>query len=114
MWHTSTTATKRYQNHIHLANEKSFGRQFFIITDDICPGCPTCPGQTAVKWLLFVQMKFKFLHTNYYSLLLVSSFDPLIENKHFCFQRVQLFISSPGSGGTKSTHNNTSTLLAAT
>jgi len=25
--------TKRYQNHIHLANEKSFGHQFFLITD---------------------------------------------------------------------------------
>jgi len=50
-------------------------------------------------------MKFKFLHTNYYSLLLVFSFDPLIENKQLCFQRVQLFISSPGGGGTKTTHN---------
>jgi len=59
-------------------------------------------------------MKFKFLHTNYYSLLLVFSFDPLIENKQLCFQRVQLIISSPGGGGTKSTHNNTSTLLAVT
>ena len=29
------TATKRYQNHIHLANEKSFGHQFFIIADEI-------------------------------------------------------------------------------
>ena len=54
-------------------------------------------------------MKFKFMHTNYYSLLLVFSFDPLIENKQLRFQRVQLFISSPGGGGTKST-----TLLAAT
>jgi len=59
-------------------------------------------------------MKFKFLHTNHHSLFLVFSFDPLIENKQLSFQRVQLFISSPGSGGTKSTHNNTSTLLAAT
>jgi len=50
-------------------------------------------------------MKFKFLHTNHYSLLLVFSFDPLIENKQLCFQRVELFISSPGGGGTKSTHN---------
>jgi len=58
---------------------------------------------------LLLQMKFKFMHTNYYSLLLVFSFDPLIENKQLCFQRVQLFISSPGGGGTKST-----TLLAAT
>jgi len=54
------------------------------------------------KWSLLVikflwlQMKFTFLHTNYYSLLLVFSFDPLIENKQLCFQRVQLFISSPG------------------
>jgi len=61
------------------------------------------------------QMKFKFLRINYYSLLLVLfSFDPLIENKQLCFQRVQLFISSTEGGGTKSTHNNTSTLLAAT
>ena len=33
------TATKRPQsdtkNHIHLANEKSFGRRIFIITDEI-------------------------------------------------------------------------------
>jgi len=33
-------------------------------------------------------MKFKFLHTNYYSLLLVFSFDPLIENKQLWLQRV--------------------------
>jgi len=59
-------------------------------------------------------MKFKFLHTNYYSLLLVFSFNALIENKQLCFQRVQLFISSPVGGGTKYTHNNTSMLLAAT
>jgi len=44
-------------------------------------------------------MKFKFLHTNHNLLLLVFSFDPSIENKQLCFQRVQLFISSPGVGG---------------
>jgi len=27
--------TKRYQNHIHLANDKSFGHQVVIITDEI-------------------------------------------------------------------------------
>ena len=31
----TTNGTKRYQNHIHLANEKSFGHQIFIITDEI-------------------------------------------------------------------------------
>jgi len=29
------TTTKRYQNHIDLANEKSFGHQIFVITDEI-------------------------------------------------------------------------------
>jgi len=56
-------------------------------------------------------MKFKFLHTNHYSLLLVFSFDPLIENKQLCLQRVQLFISSPGGGGTKSTHKTSMSAL---
>jgi len=32
---TKRPQSERYQNHIDLANEKSFGHQIFIITDEI-------------------------------------------------------------------------------